>query len=149
MRSTQVWEDVFVGYALSQLSPSPSLGIVSIGDLYWENWGFGATPSTIVWHAKTKDASRPAKLHEYMVTLQQRCGRLSSMHPRCLDTRPGVPHRSKRALPHRAGSCTGGAWIFCVDDAIDSRCKHPRHPFDLRNKTVWQQAREAVGTLRS
>ena len=135
-RAGQVWEDVWIGYALSQLRPSPSLGVVRLSsNMFWETWGFAAMPSTIVWHAKTKDPRRPPRLHEYMVTLQQHCNRRPSAPVQCRD------HQSRGAVASEkktAGSCTGGEWVFCVDDAFDGRCPRPaRGPVDLNNRTTW------------
>ena len=128
---TQVWEDVWIGYALSRLSPPPVLGVVSLnGNLYYEEWGFGVTPTTLLWHAKTKDASRPPKLQAYLATAataHHHCARPPWAPPKCGDGR-----RSDSRL--RGGSCTGGRWLFCLDDG-PRRCSHAR--VNLNNRSSW------------
>ena len=105
---TLIWEDVWIGYALSMLSsPAPNIGIVSLAhNQYVEEWGFSASPSTVIWHAKTKDAHRPPRLHEHLTARAAHCGRKPSTRPRC--------RRADHKL--RGGSCAGGQWVFCAED---------------------------------
>ena len=99
---TAVWEDVWVGYALSQLQPAPELDVVYMDwAAYWENWGFAIRDVSLLWHAKVKDPLRPLMLQRYM----------EKHH--CHRARP-VPLQSKCV---KAGySChNGGVWRLCFD----------------------------------
>jgi hypothetical protein len=144
----RVWEDVFLGYSLSRLDPAPRLGLVSINfELYFEEWGFRSLPGTMVWHAKTKEARRPPVLHKWMA--EHHCSRGEpSPPPRCRDSStgsstihapPAAPGQSihsyggRGILETRGGSCTGGKWVFCVDDA-PSRRRCPRTVVDVQQQ---------------
>ena len=106
--SKAVWEDVWLGYALGQLDPPPDLGIVAIDwSLFFENWGIGIRPASLVWHAKVKHASRLELLQRW-----------SEKH-HCMRRRP------KSLTCHSAGrSCTGGLWRMCLETnvPIETNC---------------------------
>ena len=126
-----VWEDVWMGYALSMLEPAPSLGLVTISwNLYFEEWGFGVTPTALLWHAKTKEPSRPPVLHSFMALTRKRCGRTA---PRCRDG------RTDGRLA--GGSCMGAKWVFCQQDAA-AQCRGAK--VDL-NK-VWPGRQQELHT---
>ena len=98
-----IWEDVWLGYALGQLDPPPDLGIVAIDwSLFFENWGFGIRPASLVWHAKVKQAGRLELLERW-----------SEKH-HCMRRRP------KNLTCHHAGrSCSGGLWRMCLEVNVD------------------------------
>ena len=130
-----VWEDVWLGYALSRLEPPPRLGVVTLGwSQYMEEWGFTALPTTMVWHAKTKDADRPWRMQAWAAA--NHCARRGPTDSRarlpgrtpCLDARSSGGRV-------RGGSCAGGEWIFCVDDS-ERRC--PRAKANLNNRSAWR-----------
>jgi hypothetical protein len=188
-----VWEDVWIGYALSRLGQCSAaqgrgsdsvaaaevgaagaaavalagaaaaaaaaagvaadddpcrLGVVSLTwTLYFEEWGFGATPGTVLWHAKTKAPQRPALLHRYMAL--RHCSRAAAWSganigangkeapasgpPRCKD--------SANDPSLAGGSCVGGRWAFCVDDDDRQRCSHKKADLHL---TLPQVERELL-----
>ena len=92
-----------------------------------EQYGFMASPSTILWHAKTKDAHRPPLLQRFMET--RHCSRSPAPGPpRCRDGR-----RDQRVV---GGSCAGGKWVFCSDESDAGRCAHAK--INLLNRTSWE-----------
>ena len=99
-----IWEDVWLGYALGQLDPPPELGIVAIDwSLFFENWGIGIRPASLVWHAKVKHAGRLELLQRW-----------SEKH-HCMRRRP------QNLTCHNAGrSCTGGLWRMCLETNVPS-----------------------------
>lgn len=119
LRVTAIWEDVWMGYALSQLDPPPKLDIVAFDwSLYFENWGFAIRDASLVWHAKTKDAGRPILIQRYME-------RHHCMRPR---SQPLVRSCSKVGL-----SCTGGLWRLCVETNEKARSNCSDQQIDLKS----------------
>ena len=108
------------------VEPPPPLGLIALGPgFYFEEWGFGTLPTTLLWHAKTKAANRPPTLHAYMAT--HHCDRRTTDRPRCRRGLPSVPGRG----PEWGGSCTGGEWLFCEDDASRRGCPQATIKTDL------------------
>ena len=98
-RTTAIWEDVFLGYALGRLADA-KLGVVSIDwSLFYENWGFGINPASLVWHAKLKDPSRLPLIQRWK------------------DKHHCTRRREARALVCEdvGRSCTGELWPLCYD----------------------------------
>lgn len=119
LRVTAIWEDVWMGFALSQLDPPPKLDIVTIDwSLYFENWGFAIRDASIVWHAKTKDAGRPVLIQRYME-------RHHCMRPRA---EPLVRSCSRVGL-----SCTGGLWRICGESNQATKTNCPDTQRDLKS----------------
>lgn len=122
---TFVWEDVWIGYALSRLeAPAPDVGVISLSfSQYVEEWGFTASPATLIWHAKTKDPSRPPRLHTHLAS-GGHCTRRPNSRPRC--------RRADDTL--RGGSCAGGRWVFCSEDK-ERGCSDARIDFNKALKS--------------
>lgn len=98
-----IWEDVWLGYALSQLDPPPDLGIVGIDwSLFFENWGIGIRPASLVWHAKVKSSGRLELLQRW-----------SEKH-HCMR------QRLELKCEFAGRSCTGGLWRMCVESNVPS-----------------------------
>jgi hypothetical protein len=95
--ATALWEDVDLGLMLAQMRPASSLAVVRIEwDLYSEQWGMQISPSSIVWHAKTKEPARLLGLHAWAVAARHHC------------TRTGLG--LERQLDARIETCQGGNW---------------------------------------
>jgi hypothetical protein len=75
------WEDIWTGFALSAAYPPlERLAVVDISySLFSEQWGFSASPSTILWHSKRKLPARLLALqrwsarHHCTIDLQPKC----------------------------------------------------------------------------
>jgi hypothetical protein len=104
LRSKAIWEDVWLGYALGQLDPPPDLGIVAIDwSLFFENWGLGIRPASLVWHAKLKQASRLELLTRW--SEKHHCMRRRAQNLTC---------------DYAGRSCAGGLWRVCRENNVPS-----------------------------
>ena len=60
------WEDVWFGKALIHATP-PTVNFYDIGWYgYSEQWGWYASPSSLIWHMKLKDPGRSLETYDYM-----------------------------------------------------------------------------------
>lgn len=108
----QVWEDVWMGYALSQLDPPPKLDVVSIRHemLQFQEGlpeyvpDFGLAKQAIVWHANPFGGKNPTRIpliHRYMRT--HHCSLASEVVCELVGR-----------------SCTGGVWRLCLQNSTVS-----------------------------
>lgn len=97
---SRVFEDVFIGFALSQLAPGPPLVLVGFEQSVYgsERWGVHVAPSTMLWHAKAKEPARVRTIDAWKA--RHHCARRSPQLPRC--------ERHGRA-------CSGAIWLHCSD----------------------------------
>ena len=106
-----VWEDVWLGMALStHLQPPPLLGLSAVTfAFYSEQWGLKISPATYLWHTKVKDESRPVIIESWAAT--HHCSRGAG----------GV-----RLSCNRQGqTCSGARWWLCTDGDL-GRCATSR-----------------------
>ena len=66
LSTTLPWEDVYTGLALSEAAHGADLAYVHVGcEVYCDEWGFFAAPSTLIWHMRSKIASRIRELQAW------------------------------------------------------------------------------------
>ena len=66
LSTTLPWEDVYTGLALSEAAHGADLAYVHVGcEVYSDEWGFFAAPSTLIWHMRSKIASRIRELQAW------------------------------------------------------------------------------------
>ncbi|KAL1522217.1 hypothetical protein AB1Y20_021854 [Prymnesium parvum] len=92
------WEDVYLGMGLARTAVGDGIALVHIGcATYTDEWGFYMSPSTLVWHMRTKV---PERIGEAEVWAQQH---------HCTPVVVG-----SRCSPQPWSSCTGAKWRRCI-----------------------------------
>ena len=127
-RGRVIWEDVWVGYILSQLRDERSqTRVVAIhfeDDLVHDEWGFKSKPSALLWHSRV-DRELPARMNRlHHWAKRHACPPLPTAATRKKATRIRETKLGLRCLRLRtlnrtshakytALSCAGQPWLVC------------------------------------
>lgn len=125
-RPTLPWEDVWLGYLLSQLrpgapsplQPTPLRRVVVVhlsSDLTHDEWGFRSKATALWWHSRTDDSigSRMPKLNHYM--RQHACPAPANLSIGTHSHKAACSgkHRDFAGTPYTTLSCAGLPWLVC------------------------------------
>jgi len=105
-RSTAVYEDVYLGYAVAHLPATlRPYALVNFGStMYVESWGLYSSPASIIWHAKLKDPNRLKLISQWKAS--EHCSRAAqNISIKC---------------GSNGTSCRGSRYLRCFDPSPQS-----------------------------
>lgn len=127
-----VYEDVYLGYAISHLALGhKKLALVNFASsMYVERWGLYSSPASVLWHAKLKDPSRLPYISEWKA--KSHCSRAEeNITISCRET---------------SKTCAGVKFWKCTDNDLQG-C--PYGIVDLKTALGWRTPSGHAGSATS